>query len=288
MSQDPSLLDFSRIKAEEHIASLVSSYPKTKRIYEAIRCNKELRALWEAANYISLKKLFYSDHGPIHGFVAARNALVILQILKKKKIIPDLVCDRRGDWDDVHLVVMTAALFHDVGNAVHRELHWLTGPILLQQALDSELRKIYSVENATFLKVYIFNIIYAHEHFTQKVTMEASLVGLGDYTDMTKGRAIGILGAGKYNIHTVASAAIERVIITFGKKKAVRIIVELNNSAGIFHVEEALVKNLLSGTLKEHVEIIAEVVPHGRKSEKKLMDSLDALEQNQKEYHFHL
>lgn len=281
-------IDFSRIKAEQEIAKLVSAYPKAKQMYAAILKNEQLRALWDACNYIALKKLLYSDHGPIHGFVAARNALLILQILKNKKILTDLVQDQRADWDDVHLLVMTAALFHDIGNAVHRELHWLTGPILFQQTIYEELLKIYNVEKATFFKVYLFNIIYAHESNVQKVTMEASIVGLGDYTDMTRGRAIGILGEGKYNIHTVSAAAIERVLITSGQKKPIRITVELSNSAGIFHVEEALVKNLLSGTLKNEVEIIAEVVPRGRKTEKKIVSKIDALEQNNIEYHFQL
>jgi metal-dependent HD superfamily phosphatase/phosphodiesterase len=281
-------IDFSRLKAEEQIVQFIADYPKASKIFAAIRKNEELRALWDVCNYIALKKLLYSDHGPIHGFVAARNALVILNLLKKSRILPDLVKDQRGDWDDVALVIMTAALFHDVGNAIHRELHWLTGPIIFQRALDEELRKIYPIEKATFLKVYIFNIIYAHEYITKKVTMEASIVGLGDYTDMTRGRAVGVLGEGKYNIHTVSALAIERVLITPGQKKPIRISVELSNSAGIFHVEEALVKNLLSGTLKDYVEIIAEVVPRGRKTEKKIVTKIDALEQNQMEYRFHL
>lgn len=285
---NPVSIDFSRVKAEQEIAKQVAAYPKTKQMYAAILKNPELRALWDACNYITLKKLFYSDHGPIHGFVAARNALAILQILKGGKILTDLIRDDRADWDDVHLVIMTAALFHDIGNAVHRELHWLTGPILFQQAIYEELRKIYNVEKATFFKVYLFNIIYSHESNVRKVTMEASIVGLGDYTDMTQGRAVGILNKGKYNIHTVSASAIERVLITPGHKKPIRITVELSNSAGIFHVEEALVKNLLSGTLKDYVEIIAEVVPRGRKTEKKIVTKIDALEQNQMEYHFSL
>ncbi len=279
-------IDFSRIKAEQQIHQLISNSPKAQQFYKAALSNEEFRALWDACNYIALKKLFYSDHGPMHGFVTARNALVILEILKNKKILVDLIEDGRGDWDDAQLVIIAAALFHDVGNAIHRELHWLTGPVLLQNALDEELNKIYSKEKATFLKVYIFNIIYSHESFEQKVTMEASIVGLADYTDITYGRSVGILTQGKYNIHTISSAAIQRVLITPGKKKAIRIIVELNNSAGIFHVEEALVKNCFSGLLKEQVEILAQVVPLNRKSEKKIVTSIDALAQEHMEHRF--
>lgn len=288
MGKAASTIDFSRLKAEEQVAQLTAPYPKAKKMYSAILKNHELRALWDVCNYISYKKLLYSDHGPIHGFVSARNALIVLKLLKDSNVPTDLISDKRGDWDDVHLVVMTAALFHDIGNAVHREVHWLTGPILFQHALDEELLKIYSVEQATFLKVYIFNIIYSHEFLVKKVTAEASIVGLGDYTDMTRGRAVGILSSGKYNIHTVSSAAIERVLIVPGEKKPVRIVVELSNSAGIFHIEEYLTKNLLSGVLQNYVEIIAEVIPKNRKTEKRIVTSIDVLEQDRIEHRFQM
>ena len=283
-----STIDFSRLKAEEQVAEMVSAFPKSKKMFAAIRQNDEMHALWDAANYMALRKLHYSDHGRIHGFAAARNALVMLKILKDKGVKTDLIVDKRGDWDDVHLVVMVATLFHDIGNAIHRNQHWITGLILLQNPLDEELRKLYDLVKATFLKVYIFDMIFSHEHLIQKTTMEASIVGLGDYTDITKGRAIGVLSSGKYNIHQIATASIDRVVIKPGKKKAIQIKVELNNSSGIFHVQESLLKNLYSGLLKNHVEIITEVAPRSRKTEKKIIDQIDVLEPSRTEYGFQI
>lgn len=279
-------IDLSRLKAEEEISKMVANFPKAKRMYNAIRKNIELRALWDVCNYMSYKKLLYTDHGPIHAFVTAQNALKIARILQKKNIATDLIRDKRGDWDDVFLVIITASLFHDIGNAIHRDNHWLTALIIIQHPLEDELRKIYGKGKAVFFKTYIFDCIYSHERTAQKVTAEASIVGLGDYTDITKGRSAGILGQGKYNIHTISSAAIQNVIISPGQKKPVRITVELTNSSGIFQVEESLTKNLLSGVMRNHVEIIATVIPKERKSEEKIISTIDALEQNNMEHGF--
>lgn len=279
MAGSLSKIDFSRLKAERQLAKLVEPHTKARKFFNLVRENRELRALWELSNYMALSKLKFSDHGPIHGFVTARNAIIMLNILKEKGVETDLLKDKRADFDDVVVVLLGAGLFHDVGNAVHREEHWLTGPILLEDALQEELEKIYDREKAMLMRVMMFSCIYSHESIKQKLTVEASLIGLADYTDMTRGRAVGVFEQGKVNIHTVSSEAIERVLIVPGEKKPIRIMVELNNSSGIFHVEEFLMKNLMSGVLKNQVEVIAQVAPMSRKTEKRIIQCINLMEQ---------
>jgi len=70
------------------------------------------------------------------------------------------------------------------------------------------------------------------------------------------------------NIHSVSTSAIEKIRIEKGDLKPVRIVVLMNNSAGMFQVDE-LLKNKLEGSgLEPYVEV--EAMIEGE-SEKKLI-----------------
>jgi metal-dependent HD superfamily phosphatase/phosphodiesterase len=67
------------------------------------------------------------------------------------------------------------------------------------------------------------------------------------------------LAAGRPNIHSLSAAAIDDVRIDPGEDRAVRIEIEMNNSAGIFQVDELLATKLRGSGLEEHVEVVAEI-----------------------------
>ncbi len=60
-------------------------------------------------------------------------------------------------------------------------------------------------------------------------------------------------------IHSLSAAAIDAVRIESGEEKAIRIEIEMNNSAGIFQVDELLATKLRATPLEGHVEVIAQV-----------------------------
>lgn len=115
MAGSLSKIDFSRLKAERQLAKLVEPYAKARKFFNLVRENRELRALWELSNYMALSKLKFSDHGPIHGFVTARNAIIMLNILKEKGVETDLLKDRRADFDDVVVVLLGQGFFMMLG-----------------------------------------------------------------------------------------------------------------------------------------------------------------------------
>jgi metal-dependent HD superfamily phosphatase/phosphodiesterase len=61
------------------------------------------------------------------------------------------------------------------------------------------------------------------------------------------------------NIHSLSAYAIEAVNISAGREKAVRVEIEMSNSAGIFQVDELLAEKLRGSGLEEHVEVIARI-----------------------------
>ncbi len=65
--------------------------------------------------------------------------------------------------------------------------------------------------------------------------------------------------AGQVNIHSVSAAAIDSVHILHGETKPVRIVIAMNNSAGIFQLDELLKDKLQGSGLEPYVEVAAEI-----------------------------
>ena len=66
-------------KIEEKILELL--FGKAKKICEYIFKDEEIHYLQEYANTVSIKRLGYNDHGPVHMRQAALNAIRIFKIL---------------------------------------------------------------------------------------------------------------------------------------------------------------------------------------------------------------
>ena len=61
------------------------------------------------------------------------------------------------------------------------------------------------------------------------------------------------------NIHSLSAAAIDVVEIKAGRERAVTIEIAMNNSAGIFQVDELLATKLRGSGLEEHLEVVARI-----------------------------
>jgi metal-dependent HD superfamily phosphatase/phosphodiesterase len=65
--------------------------------------------------------------------------------------------------------------------------------------------------------------------------------------------------------------AIDSLAILPGEKKPVRLTVFMNNSAGIFQVEEALASKINVGPLADQIELVATTRPFGRKYDRRIL-----------------
>lgn len=54
-----------------------------------------------------------------------------------------MIKERTGDEDDAYLIVLTAALLHDIGNQIHRENHNVSGVYLAIPLLNRLLPKVH-------------------------------------------------------------------------------------------------------------------------------------------------
>ena len=101
--------------------------------------------------------------------------------------------------------------------------------------------------------------IIAHRRRGDPFTVEAGIVRVADALDMAEGRSRVPFESGRPNIHSLSAAAIEAVKIEPGEEKAVRIEIDMNNSAGIFQVDELLATKLRGSGLEEQIEVIARI-----------------------------
>lgn len=271
----PESYDFIETESLNYIDDSLKNYPKAKEMFNMLVNDGEVRANWDLANFIAVKKLKYNDHGEVHTKIVCASALKMLDILLEKGIKPDFVKEGGGDEDDEHLIVMSASLLHDIGNQIYREDHPLHSSYLAIPILNRLLPKIYSdLENRTEVRGFILNSIYAHDADIPDLITEAALVGIGDATDMTKGRGRMAYDLGSLSIHTISALSIERVLILKGEDKPIEIVIEMSNSSGIFQVQEILGKKIIGGPLEELISLKAIVTPSEADYDKRIVRSI--------------
>ena len=86
---------------------------------------------------------------------------------------------------------------------------------------------------------------------------------MADGTDITKGRGRKAFALGSVDIHSISALAVDQVVIERGQGKPVRIDVTMNNSGGIFQVEEVLAPKVIRTPLAPYVELHARTRPQG-------------------------
>jgi metal-dependent HD superfamily phosphatase/phosphodiesterase len=101
--------------------------------------------------------------------------------------------------------------------------------------------------------------IIGHRRHGRPVTLEAGIVRVADALDMAKGRSRVEFEAGRIDIHSLSAAAIDEVRIEAGDQKAVRVEIAMNNSSGVFQIDELLATKLRGSGLEDHLEVVARI-----------------------------
>jgi metal-dependent HD superfamily phosphatase/phosphodiesterase len=231
-----------------------------KEIVRLVNADEELRALWKCANVNAVDRLSMSDHGPVHVQIVANIGLKLLRMLVAAGQEPSIVRHHGLTVQDAEVVVVLGALLHDVGIAVHRAEHehhslWVAAPILRDL-----LRQVYPEPQAR-MAVWsdTLHAIICHNRDQRPITLEAGVVRVADALDMSRGRSRIPFEAGQVNIHSVSAYAIDKVELGPGETRAIRIAVHMNNSAGIYQVDELLKAKLSHSGLEPFIEVTASI-----------------------------
>jgi metal-dependent HD superfamily phosphatase/phosphodiesterase len=251
----PTIKDLLNTPFELHLPTRHN--PKLQEVVARLNAHAEVLALWRVSNVTAVDRLHMSDHGPVHVQIIANIALKILRLLVESGVEPALVADYGLKNEDAEVVVVLASLLHDIGMSIHRDDHeryslFLATP-LIKQLLDG----LYEVPVRTVLVSETLHAIIAHRAEGHPLTLEAGIVRVSDALDMAKGRSRIPFEAGSVNIHSVSAAAIEGLDILRGETKPVRLRVRMNNSAGIFQLDQLLKEKLSGSGLEPYVEVEA-------------------------------
>ena len=238
---------------------------KAMECLKMVLASEEIQASQEYANTVSIVRLGYNDHGPVHMRTVAYNAVLMLDLLKKAGIKTSLEEDECGNFEDSLVSVILAAMFHDLGMGMGRQNHELHSTIISLPFINHVLDHLYKNEwhKRAMIRAVALEGIAGHMGTINVSSLEAGIIQVSDGCDMTKGRAripISLVHAqGIGHIHQYSAGSIEEVKISAGSEKPVRIEINMSSEVGIFQVEEVLMHKISNSTAKQHIELYAQV-----------------------------
>jgi uncharacterized protein len=231
---------------------------RLEALLEGVNGDQELRTWWHMAQ-ISSERLGMSDHSWVHVQIVLNIALRLLRLLVRAGIEPAMVSDHGMGRRDAEVVVAGGALMHDVGMSIHRVDHEAFSLFLAERKLRELLGGAYEEPERTVIVSETLHSIIGHRRRGEPYTLEAGVVRVADALDMAHGRSRVPVEAGRVGIHGLSAAAIDEVVIGSGEELPVRLEIKMNNSAGIFQVDDLLATKLRGTPLEGHVEVLATI-----------------------------
>ncbi len=200
-----------------------------------------------------------SDHSVVHVQIVVNIALRLFRLLNRAGVEPAMVSTHGLGARDAEVVIAAACLFHDTGMSIHRTDHEQYSLFLASERLPLLLQGIYEDPELTVLISESLHAVIGHRRRGDPVTMEAGIVRVADALDMASGRSRIPFETRRPNIHSISAAAIDAVKIEPGEERVVRVEIEMNNSAGLFQVDELLATKLRGSGIEEHIEVVAQI-----------------------------
>jgi uncharacterized protein len=231
---------------------------RLEALLEAVNADEEVRTWWYMAQVTS-ERLEMSDHSWVHVQIVLNVALRLLRLLARSDVAPAMVVDHGMRNRDAEVVVAAGALLHDVGLSINRSDHETYSLFLAERKLRDLLADVYEEPQRTVVVSEALHAIIGHRRRGEPYTLEAGVVRVADALDMAQGRSRIPFEAGRIGIHSLSAAAVDEVDISAGTERAIRLDIKLNNSAGIFQVDDLLATKIRGTPLEPHVEVIAEV-----------------------------
>jgi len=249
-------------EADQAIRKGLAEFPRALKAYELLVADPEARSSWDMANYITMHKLGYNDHGRVHAILTGAAAVAILRLLVEAGT--DTEKSGSGELEDAYVVTLLGTMLHDIGNQVHRVHHEAFGVNLSVPILNRVLEQVYDdAAQRVRLRALMLHSIFSHDLEPEPLTIEAGVTAVADGTDITKGRGRKAFALGSIDIHSISALAVDEVAILRGDEVPVEIRVKMNNAAGIFQVEETLTKKVVHSPIRDYVSVVATTHPDG-------------------------
>jgi metal-dependent HD superfamily phosphatase/phosphodiesterase len=260
---DEALRD-TRLTPAEAVAGMHIRVPargnrKLRQLLEKVEADKQLKAWWHVANVNAVVRLQINDHSWVHVQIVTNIGVKLLRQLVKHGVTPSLVSDYRMTTDDSEVVVVLAALMHDVGMSVHRRDHEDFSLFLAEPKARELLQDIYDEPERTVIVSEALQAIISHRADGEPLALEAGVLRVADALDVAKGRSRIPFERGSVSIHSLSAAAIDEVRIRDGQSRPVQVEILMNNSSGIYQVDGLLKAKLRGSGLEPYIEVVARI-----------------------------
>ncbi len=227
--------------------------------------DQEINLYHSYANVVSVRRLGYNDHGPVHARITTYNALKILRLLQEGGVAPSFVAENVGTQEDAAMVVVLGCFLHDVGMSVTREAHeWHS--IVLADTIIKRYLETHCAGNLAkqiAMRSMIHECMVGHMAHDRIHSVEAGVVLVADGTDMSKGRSRIPMNLERDptvgDMHRYSSQSVFRLEIEKGTHKPVGLTIKMENATGLYQVEEVLMTKVKASPIMSHMEIMVEV-----------------------------
>jgi uncharacterized protein len=245
----------------------INGNPLLEKAVDNINNNQEIATLWRVINVNAVDRLKMTDHGPIHFQIVANIAVRFVRMLINSDVEMSITKDYKLSSQYAELVVFFASVLHDLGMTISRKDHEMFS-LFLANNLLYQMVDFLPIEEKTIVISEILHAIISHRSDGKPLTLEAGIVRVADALDMSEGRSRIVYQQEKLDIYSVSAAAIDKVNIKEGSNKPIQIDILLNNSAGIFQLDELLKNKIIGSGIEKYLDVHAYI---NQKTEKGLI-----------------
>lgn len=238
------------------------------KVVQLLINDEEIQAIQDYANSVSIVRLGYNDHGPVHMRTVCRNALKMMKIIYQANVNSSLEKEQNGTFTDSVTAVAISGFMHDFGMTIGRQDHELYSGILayniINRILEAALPDSKDLKRRVVIRSMAMEGIIGHMGSRKIHSLEAGIIQIADGCDMTKGRARIPMELNKIpsvgDIHKYSANSIEKVKILSGQEKTIRIEVEMSGDVGFFQIEEVLLQKINNSPARNLIELYAGVI----------------------------
>lgn len=259
------------LTTETKIQNRLKNHPICLELVNYLFDDPELQEMQEYANNVSIRRLGYNDHGPVHMRQVVGNSIKMLNILHEAGIQTSLEQEEMGTFEDSMCAIILAGMMHDLGMSIGRQGHEEMSVLLAKPIIERTLMHLFpdDLHRRVVTRAVAMEAIIGHMSSRRIHSIEAGILLIADGCDMTKGRAripMSINTTPRVgDIHKYSANAINRIRIHRGEKKPIKIDVEMSGDVGFFQVEEVLLQKIDASPAKQFVELYAGVEGQERK-----------------------
>ncbi|MDO4462450.1 MAG: phosphohydrolase [Bacteroidia bacterium] len=254
--------------ADEMVAKYTKNDELPRQLVDMMLRNREIKAIQDHANSVSITRIGLNDHGPVHMKKVCYNAIKMLKILHDNGIETSLEKEGVGSFADSLSSVIIASLLHDSGMTIARKHHELYSGIisysLIREILQDALPGEENTMRRTIIQSTAMEGILGHMGSNPIHSLEAGVILIADGCDMTKGRARIPLEIPTQptegDIHKYSAHSVEKVKICKGEERPIRIEIHMKSEVGFFQVEAVLIPKITASPAKHLIELYAGVL----------------------------